>query len=378
MRTAPPTVPGMLTPNSMPLSPACAARADTAGRRAPPAAANPGPVEFDRAQLLVQLEDQSADARVRHQEVRPRSDDTYLDPLGGRPGQEALEVARASRGGRTARPSRRCGSWSAGPADSRAALRAGTSGMPRQARWRPGGRGLSEQRAPQRVDVAGAHHQAEVSLAQDGRRGTRGRPRTSASTPPAARPRRPPRPPRPGARRRPGSPRHARAPGRPRAPPRGRRRPAHVRTPGPARACASRGGAGTPPPDGRRQRPGGGDRRGDLGRMVRVVVVDRHAAGARAEQLEPPSGAAEVGQRGGRAASDRLPASAAAVSAPAALTALCRPGNRERDVDAAPREAGAVHRHDRVRGVIGLACSAGRAPAARAGPRRRRSAWRVP
>ena len=35
MRTAPPTVPGMLTPNSMPDSPARAARAATAGRRAP-------------------------------------------------------------------------------------------------------------------------------------------------------------------------------------------------------------------------------------------------------------------------------------------------------------------------------------------------------
>ena len=36
MRTAPPTVPGMLTPNSRPVRPACAARADTAGSRAPP------------------------------------------------------------------------------------------------------------------------------------------------------------------------------------------------------------------------------------------------------------------------------------------------------------------------------------------------------
>ncbi len=36
MRTAPPTVPGMLTPNSMPDNPARAARAATAGRRAPP------------------------------------------------------------------------------------------------------------------------------------------------------------------------------------------------------------------------------------------------------------------------------------------------------------------------------------------------------
>ena len=43
----------------------------------------------------------------------------------------------------------------------------------------------------------------------------------------------------------------------------------------------------------RRQRAGGGERRRDLGRVVRVVVDDLGAVGA-AEALEPPAGALEV------------------------------------------------------------------------------------
>src|SRR5436190_825475 len=43
----------------------------------------------------------------------------------------------------------------------------------------------------------------------------------------------------------------------------------------------------------------GGDRRGDLGRVVRVVVDDEGAGRGGAEALEAPAGAGEVGERAG-------------------------------------------------------------------------------
>ena len=89
MRTAPPTVPGMLTPNSIPLSPARAACADTAGRRAPPPQSMRVPVHGDLGELLVKFQDKSADAGVRYQEVRPRAHDPYLHALRRRPRQDA-------------------------------------------------------------------------------------------------------------------------------------------------------------------------------------------------------------------------------------------------------------------------------------------------
>ena len=55
------------------------------------AAVDPRSIQLDRAQLLVQLQDQSADALVRYQEVRPGADDPYLEPLRPRPGQQPLE-----------------------------------------------------------------------------------------------------------------------------------------------------------------------------------------------------------------------------------------------------------------------------------------------
>src|ERR1700692_1089057 len=99
MRTAPPTVPGMLTPNSIPLRPQFTARALTAGRRAPPPhttrqpsrsiaararlarrrhppapAHHPQPLALDRAQLAVQLEHEPQHALVGDEQVRPRAD----------------------------------------------------------------------------------------------------------------------------------------------------------------------------------------------------------------------------------------------------------------------------------------------------------------
>ena len=47
------------------------------------------------------------------------------------------------------------------------------------------------------------------------------------------------------------------------------------------------------------ERAGGGDRGADLGRVVRVVVDHLGAAGRGPDPLEPPAGAAEVGERGG-------------------------------------------------------------------------------
>ena len=70
---------------------------------------------------------------------------------------------------------------------------------------------------------------------------------------------------------------------------------------------------------------GGGDRRRDLGRVMRVVVDDAGAGGGRAERLEAAARALEVRERRGRVVTS-APASLTAVSAAAALRALWAPG----------------------------------------------------
>ena len=96
------------------------------------------------------------------------------------------------------------------------------------------------------------------------------------------------------------SPRRAPARGRCRArrsrrPPRARRR---TRSPG-GRCGSNRWGWKTATTPARPERAGGGERRGDLGRVVGVVVDDPRAGGAGAERLEAPPRALEVAQRRG-------------------------------------------------------------------------------
>ena len=62
----------MLTPNSSPARPSAAARAEACGRRAPPPQIRRSVLVLDPCQFSVQLHDEPADARVRHQQVRPR------------------------------------------------------------------------------------------------------------------------------------------------------------------------------------------------------------------------------------------------------------------------------------------------------------------
>src|SRR5207237_3852088 len=58
----------------------------------PSAASDLGSVHLDLAQLLVQLHHEPVDARIRYQEVRPRADDPYLEPLGVGPREQVLQV----------------------------------------------------------------------------------------------------------------------------------------------------------------------------------------------------------------------------------------------------------------------------------------------
>ena len=88
----------------------------------------------------------------------------------------------------------------------------------RHGRGQRQGRSSRHQPAPERIDVSGAHHQAQVALAQQVLAARARRPRTSAASTRVSRRRRlrPPR--RSSARSPPGAPRRARAPDRRRAP----------------------------------------------------------------------------------------------------------------------------------------------------------------
>ena len=64
----------MLTPNSTPDRPAWAARAATAGSRAPPPQRMRGGVEIDRRQVAIELDDEPGHPIVGDQQVRARAD----------------------------------------------------------------------------------------------------------------------------------------------------------------------------------------------------------------------------------------------------------------------------------------------------------------
>ena len=64
----------MLTANSIPASPSAAARAATAGSRAPPPQRSPCPSGSIRASVALELEHEPADALVGDQQVRARPD----------------------------------------------------------------------------------------------------------------------------------------------------------------------------------------------------------------------------------------------------------------------------------------------------------------
>ena len=195
MRTAPPTVPGMLTPNSIPVSPACAARAETAGRRAPP----PQRICVPSSSIVLSSLSSFRTSPRTPPSATSRFDPDPTTPTSNRsaagPREQPLELAERSRAreqlGRAAGADRRQ------PGQRVVALDPGGQRRP-WPRSVDSGPASTRLRRPatarQRVDVAGAHRQAQVArrAASPSRNG--GRRRTTASRRPAARRRRRPWP----------------------------------------------------------------------------------------------------------------------------------------------------------------------------------------
>src|SRR5438477_9314289 len=173
MRTAPPTVPGMLTPNSMPDRPARAARAATAGSRAAP------PQRMRGAATTISA---SSPSSLITSPATPSSDTSRLEPeptaATATPAEAAHESSSRSARSLPARaknspvpPVRtvvrrssgysRCTPAGAGGLIAPAAAHGGLA-----RRRAPSRSSRAHQLASQGVHVAGAHHHAEVALGQ--------------------------------------------------------------------------------------------------------------------------------------------------------------------------------------------------------------------
>ncbi len=296
MRTAPPTVPGMLTPNSRPESPNEAARADACGRRAPPPQTRRSPSCSIRARSPSSFITSPRTPVVRNQQVRPRPDHSYLQAFLGRPSAAGSRAVPRTRRRRRTPPARRCGWSSAGRAESRARL-------PPARR----SRALHQARG-QLVDVAGAHRHQQVAVCELIAQHPRGH--VDLGQPPDRAPacRGPPPRRRPAFRSpRRTAPPASRARRTRRAPPPRRQAPAPGRIPGACAACASRGGAGTrrsAAPARARGRPGASPRPpSDDGRSRRRSA----RPGAGPAVLESPAGGLEARERLRRHARCRIP-----------------------------------------------------------------------
>ncbi len=289
MRTAPPTVPGMLTPNSIPRQAPVGGLSGDLGQ--PRAAARDdalGAASLDRSQLAGELHHEPAEPLVRHQQVRARADDADPEVLGVGPGEQLDQgifgVRLCEVVGRPADPH---------------------GGQPRQRIVALDPVGRAHEASPTSVSARRKMSPApivkqHVALAQLGpeRAGSLLGVGQPPHRPAAGVRRRPPR--RRAARSRPREgPPAARAPGRRR----GRRsRPlprARSRTRSPAPWSASRGAAGR-----RRSGERGSSSRAaasaarDLGRMVGVVVVDARSRRL-SLQLHSAGHSDEARKRGG-------------------------------------------------------------------------------